>query len=147
MKKFTFPLERIRQFRKTQIDLEYVKLQKLFEEVRKLDASVEALHSSVAEAQSSIRASTAGKPMDGGELARIDDYQLYVKQQTAVLAKQKQQLLKRVDAQRERLVEARRNFSLLDNLKERALEKWQQEYNKELETLASELYLAKLNRG
>ena len=148
MKRFAFPLERIRQFRKTQIDLEYAKLQRLFEEVRVLDASVASLHSTVDEARSPILASaTKGQALYGSDLARIDDYQLYAKQQAEILGKQKQQLLKRVEAQRERLVEARKSFSLLDKLKDRALENWQQEYNKELETLASELYLAKFNRG
>ena len=44
------------------------------------------------------------------------------------------------------LAEVRQIFDLLDKLKERALEDWEHEYNKELEELASELYLAKIAR-
>ena len=148
MKRFTFPLERVRLWRKSQIDIEYAKLQRLFDEMRILEASVASLHSTVEEARAPIQiAAAAGNPLDAGELTRLDDYQLFARHQVGVFARKKQQILERITAQRARLVEARRNFSLLDKLKERAQEKWQAEHDKELEDLASELFLAKWNRG
>jgi flagellar export protein FliJ len=148
LKRFTFPLERVRLWRKSQIDIEYAKLQRLFEEMRVLEASVASLYSTVEEARSPIQiAAAAGNILDGSELARLDDYQLFARHQVEVFKRQKQQLLERIAAQRTRLLEARRNFALLDKLKERAQEKWQVEYDRELENLASEVFLAKWNRG
>lgn len=147
MKRFTFPLERVRLWRKSQIDIEYAKLQQLFEDLKRLDASVTSLLSTVEDARSHLTLDAAAKrPLDGTELARLDDFRLFAKQQAELLARQKAQLQQRIASQRARLIEARRNYSLLDKLKGRALEQWEQEYDKELENQASELFLARWNR-
>ncbi|MCW5978997.1 MAG: hypothetical protein KIT09_13030 [Bryobacteraceae bacterium] len=144
MKRFTFPLERVRLWRKTQIDIEYAKLQELFAELRRLECEVADLHQTEQGARKALLAhAVARQPLEGAELERLDDFHLYARQQDGLLARNKEALLGRIAAQRERLIEARRKLSLLDKLKERASDQWQREFEKEIETLASEQFVAR----
>jgi hypothetical protein len=52
----------------------------------------------------------------------------------------------KIAAQRERVIEARRKFELLQRLQQSALLQWKAAFNKEQEEVASELFLAKMNR-
>ena len=144
MKRFQFPLERVREWRGTQVDLEYAKLQKLFEQMRRLERTVAALETEVRSAEGELQAvAAARRPMTGRQLARLDDFRLYAKRQQQLLAARQDELRGRIAEQRGRLVEARRNFRLLERLKQQALEEWERDYYREMENLASELHLAR----
>ena len=52
----------------------------------------------------------------------------------------------RIGRQRERVVQAERAWKLLDRIRERDLEEWTYEMNREQEATAGELYLASWRR-
>ena len=144
MKRFEFRLERVREWRKTQVDLEAARLERLFGEKRRLEAAAAELRCKVqAEEKKLTTALAAGEKVDGRQLSRLDDFRLYAKQEQYALANRREQLLARIDEQRRRLLEAERNARLLDRLKEKARNAWEKEYSKELEELAAELHLAR----
>lgn len=147
MKRFSFPLERVRQWRNMQVDVEHSKLRQLFDEMRRLELASERLTAVVAEAEFAIQeAASTKQTVDGQQLADLDDYRLYSKREEQRLAAQREQLQGRIAEQRGRLVEARRNFRLLEKLKQSRLQEWERDYHREMESLASELHLARWNR-
>ena len=147
MKRFSFPLERVRQWRNMQVEVEHSKLRQLFDEMRRLELASERLAAAVAEAEFAVQeAASTRQAVDGQQLADLDDYRLYSKREEQRLAAQREQLQGRIAEQRGRLVEARRNFRLLEKLKQSRLEEWERDYHREVESLASELHLARWNR-
>ena len=144
MKRFEFRLDRVREWRKTQVDLEAARLERLFGEKHRLEEAAAELRRKVqAEEKKLATAMAAGEKVDGRQFSRLDDFRLHAKQEQYALANRREQLLARIDEQRRRLVEAQRNAKLLDRLKEKARDTWEKEYSKELEELAAELHLAR----
>ena len=80
------------------------------------------------------------------ELAMLDSFRRYAQAQHRMLGELRHQQQQNVDAQRERVLEARRQFELLDRLCVKALLEWQAAFNKEQDNLASELFLAGVSR-
>jgi hypothetical protein len=148
MKRFHFPLERVRQWRNLQAELEHAKLQQLYEKRRRLELAAAQLASVEAEAGQAVqRAFSARQALDGQQLTNLDEYRLCVRRQERLLAGEREELEERIAGQRARLVDARRKFRLLDMLKQRTLSEWERDYGRELENLASELHLAKWRRS
>ena len=83
--------------------------------------------------------------MEAGELQALDAYRLHVRSRVEKLETRRGEVLAEIERQRERLVEARRRAELLERLKTRMIDAWQAAADREEETLASELYLAKWN--
>ena len=147
MKRFNFPLERVRQWRQTQLDLEHAKLQQLYQERRQLDLAVDRLVSGVAHAEQKVQVAAIEKQvLTSEQLANLDDYRLFAKREAQILARQQEELEVRITEQQKHLLEARRNYRLLDKLRGQALTEWEQNYNREVENLASELHLARWGR-
>ncbi len=147
MKRFHFPLERVREWRKTQVDVEYAKLGKLFDEMRRLESVAARLVEEVHGAEQEIeQAIGGGVAIDSVQLVGLDDFRLYVKREEKLLGAQQEDLRGQIAKQRNRLIDARRNFRLLEKLKEKARGDWDRAFSRELEDLASELHLANWNR-
>ena len=148
MKRFHFSLERVRQWRQTQVDVEYSKLQKLFAEMRRIEGEVTRLVEQVHAAEKELeQAISGGVPIDSMQLAGLDDYRLYAKREEKLLEAQQEDLRRQIGEQRNRLIAARRNSRLLDKLKDRAKEEWETAFNREIEDMAAELHLANWNRN
>lgn len=148
MKPFRFSLERVRQWRQTQVDLEFSKLQKLFAEMRRLEGEVTRLAEEVHAAEKELeQAASGGVPIDSVQLAGLDDYRLYANREERLLKAQQEDLRRQIGEQRNRLIDARRNFRLLDKLKDRAKQEWVTAFNREIEDMAADLHLANWNRN
>ena len=144
MKRFVFPLERVRQWRQTQVDLELAKLQTLFQQLARSQEGAAQLARAVQTAERALEAEAgAGKVLQPMALTALDDYRLYAKREQAVLARQQRELGRQIAAQRNRLIDARRDFRLLEKLRERSHAAWERENDRETEALAGELFLAK----
>jgi flagellar export protein FliJ len=130
MKKFSFSLETARKWRERQAEIEEVRLQALFAEKRAMED----------------RAVSLQTELDAGELARLDDFQVWVTREKRRLGTSLSECEQRIEARRAALVEARRRFQLVDRLKEKALLEWRKTSEKEQEDLAAELYLARRTR-
>jgi hypothetical protein len=140
MKRFDFPLERVRRFRAEQAGLEELKLEQLRAELSRLAAARRKMEADV---DASARQTLAQESMDPMELTSLESYRLHMRRLLYDLAHLARQCEVKIVEQRERVIEARRKFELLDRLHHKAHQEWRAVSNKEQEDLASELYLAK----
>lgn len=76
------------------------------------------------------------------ELAAVESARQWIKSETTRLLSRLRETDKQIEQQRARVVQARRNYELLQRLKERALHKWQQEADRELDQLAADVFLS-----
>jgi hypothetical protein len=144
MKRFLFPLERVRRWRLEQLHVEELKLQK-----------VRADRELLAEAKRQVRDGLAKSRHDvlgqalvlGRELENLDSYGIHVREMVRGFEKLEQDAETKVIEQRNRVLEARRQFELLDGLRVKALTKWHAEVDREQETLAGELFLSRSTRN
>ena len=144
MKRFLFPLERVRRWRLEQLNVEELKLQK-----------VRAERELLAEAKLQVRDGFAKSRCDvlaqpsilGLELENLDSYGIHVREMVRGFEKLEQEAEAKVAEQRNRVLEGRRQFELLDGLRKKALVKWRSEGDREQETLAGELFLSRSTRN
>jgi flagellar export protein FliJ len=143
MQNFRFSLEKVRAWRSTQVELEEALLERLFAERKRLESALASLDASKTGEERAILELSA---VDGRQLAFLDRYQRHVeaskKKTQAAIA----DASRRIATQRARVLEARRNFQLLEKLNERRFAEWRVEFNRELEAQAGEAYLARWRR-
>jgi hypothetical protein len=140
MKRFSFPLERVRLWRAGQVALEELKLEHFSEALSKLQQEKQGIQS---ERASSHRQVLGQSSMQASELESLDVYRLHTRNRIREIENRERQAVQQADAQRQRVIEARRAAELLDRLRRKAMEEWRIASDREQETLATELYLAK----
>ena len=143
MKRFEFPLETARRWRREQQEMEEMRLQQLYADLQQIALQRKRLDAEYAAADSRLR---SGKIILAEDLFNLDNFRRQLRKRTEALDQARRQCERRIEAQRERVIEARKNFELLDHLKKRKQEDWRLESLKEQEALASELFLARWNR-
>ena len=143
MKRFEFPLDRVRRWRAEQASLEELKLQQFRAEAERLAGQKRALE---AEASQSAREVLAQASIEPIQLTTLESYGLHLRRRILELTNLQRQAEARVLEQRLRVLEARRQFELLDRLHQKAWLEWRAASNKEQEDLAAELYLAQAAR-
>ncbi len=144
MKAFKFPLERVLGWRHLQMRSEEEKLALLQRYLENLNQKANAL--AAAEMNSRLGLLKMGT-LQGSDLHALAPFQERVKRERAALSAEKVQCEKRIAMQRVRLLKARKDFRVLEKLRERRLEAWRYESNRELENFAAETHIAKLIRG
>lgn len=144
MKRFEFPLERVRQWREKQASIEEARMERLLAELQSVEARrAELEHERSSNELAVIRARSA----DSSELQAIEGFRRYVRAQHRVLSNARADCERKIEEQRQRIIEARREAQLLDKLKERRLTAWRIEFDKDIEAQAAEAYLAKWRAG
>lgn len=143
MKSFDFPLERVRQYRDKQAQIEESKLERLYAGRRSLELRREQLDRHRAETEKSI---LSAQSVDAMQLAALGHWSSFVETQNQLIGKQLAQCEAQIALQRVKVIETRRQFQLLDKLKEKRLNSWKAECDRELEQQASESYLAQWSR-
>jgi flagellar biosynthesis chaperone FliJ len=143
MKAFRFPLEQVRSWRHEQAELEELKLQKIHAELQSL---VRLARQVQGEAEQAARSVLSGALVAADELASLDAFREFTRGRLKQIAEQTRQCQERAEQQQKRLIEARRQFELLDRFKKKALAEWRLARDKEQEELAAELFLAKRTR-
>lgn len=144
MKRFQFPLERVRRWRLEQLNIEELKLQQARAERQALADAKQQVRDQLA---SSRREVLAQRSMPGLELEYLDSFGLHVHERVRAFEIREHQSEATVVEQRGRVLEARRQFELLERLREKALAKWKAAGDKEQETLAGELFLSRSTRN
>jgi len=143
VRRFHFPLDRVRRWRSEQASIEELKLQQLRAEAARLLAAKLALEREAASSAQQVLAQPFFDPM---ELTTLDAYRTHLRRRAAELDAHRHQMEARIAEQREHVIEARRQFELLDRLHGKAWREWLAASNKEQEELASELFLAQSGR-
>src|SRR6185437_6524394 len=105
MKSFDFPLEKVRQYREKQAQIEESKLERLYAGRRAVELRRETLNRHRTETEKSLLATQS---VNAAELAALDRWGRFVNEQNQLLARQLAQCDTEIAAQRARIVEARR---------------------------------------
>jgi hypothetical protein len=144
MKAFRFSLEQVRLWRNEQAELEELKLQKIHMELHELHSLAQRVQ---AESDQAARTVLSGPSAEAHELAMLDSFRDYTRNRLKQIAAQTVECQGRASAQRQKLIDARRQFELLDKLKTKTMADWRLGRDKEQEELAAELFLAKRTRN
>jgi hypothetical protein len=144
MKRFSFSLERVRRWRLEQLNVEELKLQQIRTERQALADAKQQVRDELAYSRKEVLAQSS---MLGGELENLDSFRQHVHGKVRGIENREQQAEAKVREQRARVLEARRQYELLDQLRVKALAKWRLAADKEQETLTAELFLSRSTRN
>jgi hypothetical protein len=144
MKRFQFQLERVRRWRLEQLSLEELKLQQVRAELQALADAKQQVRDQLSQSRQDVLAQPTLRGLD---LENLDSYGIHVHERVREFENREQQWDSKVAEQRGRVLEARRQFELLDGLRKKALVKWNAAAEKEQETLAAELFLSRSTRN
>jgi hypothetical protein len=144
VKKFSFGLERVRAWRAEQVETEKLKLRRLFDERHALEAAGALLDRELAEAEKNVRSQVH---LDAQQLCSLDAFKLYVKSEKSRLVARIAECDHRIAAQRQRLLDVRRQFRLLERMKRREWDDWNRALTREIDELAAEVHLSQWERA
>lgn len=140
MKRFNFPLDRVRRWRLEQLNVEELKLQHLRAELEALAATKRVIQNELRQMQQQVLGQAY---LQSSELESLDSYGLHIRDRVRGLEHREWERGTKVMEQRTKVIEARRKFELLEQLRKKSLGAWKTAADKEQEDLAAELFLAK----
>ena len=141
MKRFVFPLEQIRAWNATRLQLEEAELESILERRRQ----TEAAFAEICAQRSEFERQTLQQPLiEASELGRVEQFRAFVDSERRRLLAEQTEFAKQVDERRGRITALKRKIALLDRLRERQYEAWSAAEAKELQGAADEAFLQKL---
>jgi hypothetical protein len=144
MTSFRFQLQKVLQWRETQLELEEIRFKQQAAAVAELDRARAELEAAGIRAEVEVR---KWSPIAGRDLAALGGFRLHVKMQQREIAARRAERQKALEAQQAVMLEARRRCRLLERLRERRLAEWQAASDREVEEVAAESFLAGWARG
>jgi hypothetical protein len=143
MARFHFPLERVLRWRLVQLAAEEAKQKKLLQE----QVQLQTLGAELGVEKSRLSSSLATLPdLRGEDLRAMTAYSVRLKRLGETIAERAARCERNLTVQRKKYHDALQRCRLLEELKARRTAEWRQEQSRQLETLASESYLANWNR-
>ncbi len=144
MKRFQFPLDRVRRWRSEQAGVEELKLRQLRDQLAALGEAKQR----VALQRAASEREVLGQPsIPAHEVQNLEAYRLHTRTTIRDIEAHEQRLQEQIREQRQRVIEARQKAELLERLKQKFWEEWREGADREEEHLATELYLGKRRRG
>jgi flagellar export protein FliJ len=143
VKRFEFPLARVRDFRQRQLESEEVKLQVLLAERQALASESARLAKEASETRLSLMVTGSAESQD---LSAMDSYLRHLAEEKKRHALKVIEWQGRAAKQQQAVVEARRRLRLMEKLEARRYVEWKAALDREQENLSSELYLARWKR-
>jgi hypothetical protein len=140
MTAFRFRLQRVLDFRRTELELAEARYRQQAGALAAVDRARAELAAEGVHTETEVR---TWNPIVERDLAALAEFRLHVRARDAELAARRLECVKQLEAHQAAMLEARRRFRLLERLKERGLEAWTAERDRELEQLASEAFLAR----
>lgn len=142
MKKFRFPLARVREWRESQVQLEEARLAGLLFKRQALDERrAEAFAQGLRAAEQARR-----DGVTGAELMTLGGFHRALRARLDRLTGERRACEEQIEAQRAALVAARRRHKLLENLERRRRRAWEAEAARAAESEAGDLHLAGMVR-
>ncbi len=139
MKSFRFPLQRVLDWRGLQLRTEEEKLAGLQQKLASLIHREKAL----AAAQSRSESTVLGLPsIQGSDLRALAGFQVRIKSERAALKASRAQCDAQIAEQRKRLLKARKDYRVLEQLKEKRHKTWSYLGDREVEDTAAESYIS-----
>jgi flagellar export protein FliJ len=130
MKAFRFRLDRVLDWRRTEMEMEETRLKQLRAALADLDREKASLEST---RDNAAQAVVARGTVDGADLQLLSGYKDAVKLLCARLDERRQAGEQAAAAQQQKLLEARRRLRLLENLRDRRLAEWKYETERQME--------------
>ncbi len=121
-------------------DAEEAALERMLGERASMATEGATLDARGAEAELAVWSNGAAEAIN---LRALDDFRQHLASERLKLRERVAECDRRTLAQRSRVLEERRQSKLLDHLRERRRGEWQREFDKELEALAADSYLAR----
>ncbi len=143
MKKFSFSLDRVLAWRRSERELVQAGMGKLIAEREALASRADSIRDERAVYERSLANALY---FDGGSVQTLPHWQKRVEKSLTELAAQMVQVRVRMEQQMERLREAELKVKLLEKLRERRVSEWKTALNLEEENQAAEAYLARFAR-
>ena len=134
MKAFRFPLSRVLDWRRSEMELEENKLKQMHASLGELDRARAELESARSAAEQALVAQAV---VEAQELHALDGWRWAVKVRCEEIARRRREQEAEIAAQQQKLMEARRRYRLLDKLRERRHAEWRYELEREEAELAA----------
>jgi len=142
MSVFRFRLEKVLEWRRTQLELEEANYRRHVAILAELDRRRAQLGRDQDAAERQVR---AWNPVEGEDLEALEEFRGYIRRREVEMTIPRREAARRVEAQRTVMLEARRRLRLLERLRERRLSEWVAQRDKEIEATAAESFLARWN--
>lgn len=143
MRRFQFPLERLRLWRERQLELEEQKLLGLQAELVALDAAQRRVREEEFQAVQSV---TRMREVSTEQLRLLEQWRGYADREVRRLNTCMAEVAQRISDQKLVLIEAQRRLESMNQLKSDALAKWKSEINREEEAQVNELVVSRWGR-
>jgi len=143
MARFHFPLEKVLRWRLAQLAVEEAKQKKLLQE----QVQLQTFAAQLGVEKTKLSSSLGTLPdLRGEDLRAVTAYSLRLKRLAENIDEQSARCERNLAAQRKKCRDAERRCRLLEELKDRKGAEWRYQQERDLETLASEVYLANWER-
>ena len=139
MKAFRFPLQRVLDWRSLQLRTEEEKLASLQQKQASLIYREKALAASQSRSESAVLGLAC---IEGSDLRALAGFQARIKSERAALEASRAQCDTQIAAQRQRLLKARKDCRVLEQLKEKRQKAWSYLGAREVEDTAAESYIS-----
>jgi hypothetical protein len=140
MTAYRFRLQKVLEWRRTELELEEARYRQQAAVVSEIDRARAELAARLIHTEAAVR---SWNPVTERDLAALGEFRLHVRARDAELARRRAASVQELASRQAAMLEARRRYRLLERLKERGLEAWTAERDRELEQLASEAFLAR----
>lgn len=139
MKSFRFPLQRVLDWRSLQLRTEEEKLAGLQQKLASLIQREKALTVAQLKSESAVLGSPS---IEGSDLRALAGFQVRIKSERAMLKANRTQCEMQVAEQRKRLLKARKDCRVLEQLKEKQHKEWWYLGQREVEETAADSYIS-----
>ncbi len=144
MTAFRFPLAKVLEWRRAQLQAARARFQQQAAVVAGLDAERAALETAAAQAEIAVR---QAESVHGSDLAALAGFSRHVRIREAEIAAARARAQSELENREKEMLEARRRVRLLERLEQRRRQEWSAAMDRELEEVAAESHLARLARG
>ncbi len=140
MTAFSFRLEKVLRWRQAKMELEQFALHRLAAECARWDVRLDEIEDARRQAEQLV---VSSGPVEGSDLAALSRYQQHLHDEKDAAITHRRNCEQRMEQQRAVLLAARREFRLLEKLRQVRRAEWESAVNREFEALAAETYLAR----
>ena len=139
MTAFRFSLQKVLDWRRTELELAEARFKQQGAELAELDHQHAELEAAGIRTEIQVR---QWRPVSGGDLAALGGFRLQIKRRERGLASRRAVCREELAKLENAMLEARRRLRLLERLKERRQVEWRAACDRELEEQAAVTYLA-----
>lgn len=144
MKPFRFPLERVLDWRRLNVQIAEAELERLYHERTGLEQRRKNLAAERIKLEAEL---LAGSSVSGEDLKALDEFRRYTFKEDERIQQSIQSVMLKISQQQQAIVVKRRDARLLEKLKDKRFGTWSAAASKEIAQLVEESYLARWKKG